>query len=106
MLRWLRFSEIMNYYNVVTCPPLSLDNGQVAYNTPTLNGGYPVDTEASISCNQYHQREGPNSVICQNSGNWSPQMPTCNASKENNISNIKTICFIFLTNLTYLDRII
>ena len=73
----------MNYYNVVICPSLSLENGEAAYNTPALNGGYPFNTQASISCNQYFQREGHSSVTCQNSGNWSEETPTCNASNGN-----------------------
>ena len=67
----------------VTCPSLNFENGELNYNTSLLNGGYPVSTMASFSCNQYFNREEPSSVTCQNSGNWSEDSPTCNASNKN-----------------------
>ena len=66
----------------MTCPSLNLENGWIRYTSSLLNGGYPVYTEAFIYCNWLHNREGASSVICQNSGNWNPQAPTCNESNE------------------------
>ena len=62
---------------------LSLENGEITYNTSSLNGDYPLYTVASFSCDEFYSREGSSSAICQNSGNWNPQAPTCNASNGN-----------------------
>ena len=77
--------EFSIFLFAVTCPPLILEYGEVAYNTPLWNDelylttGYSVDTTASFSCNEFHHRYGSSSVICQSSGSWSGHTPICNA---------------------------
>ena len=68
----------------ISCPFLSFENGEIQYSTSSLNEGYPLNTVVTFSCDQHYNREGPSSVICQISGNWSQETPTCNASNENN----------------------
>ena len=75
---------ISSLFYQVMCGSLGLDFGDVEYNTSPSNGTYPVDTEASVSCNQYFRREGPSPVICNISGDWSPVIPICNASNKIN----------------------
>ena len=41
-----------------------------------MNGGYPVNTVASFSCNSGYQN-GANSATCEASGNWNEEIPTC-----------------------------
>ena len=73
------------YFVVVICSALSLSNGGISYNQSEVNGEYSVDTKATFSCNSGYKRAGSGSSTCQTSGNWSPQIPTCNQSKEFNI---------------------
>ena len=54
-----------------------MDNGQVSYNRSPVNGRYPVGTEVYFSCNPGYSSTGPSSMICESSGNWSLQAPTC-----------------------------
>ena len=42
-----------------------------------MDGGYVVDTIASFSCNSGYHQNGPDSITCQESGNWNEQTPTC-----------------------------
>ena len=80
--------EFSFFLFAVTCPPLILEYGEVAYNTSLLNDGlylttgYSVDTIASFSCNEFHHRHGSSSVICQSSGSWSGHTPVCNACNK------------------------
>ena len=71
----------------VVCPHLTLENGEVDYNTTRMvyydNDGYSVNTMASFSCLGFHLREGNSSAICQSSGNWSEPTPTCYSSNVN-----------------------
>ena len=71
-------------FNTVTCAALSQPaNGQVAYSNATVDGGYPVDTVATFSCNSRYSRSGSSSRTCQTSGNWNQETPTCNLSNTN-----------------------
>ena len=74
-----------NFFTVVTCAALSLPNGQINYNKPAANnGGYPVDTTVSFTCNHGYRRTGSASRSCQTSGNWNQQTPSCIQSKRMN----------------------
>ena len=73
---------------VVTCNSLSLQNGNITYNESRVpNEGpldvYPVDTLASFMCDRGYNPVGPESIICQTSGNWDGQVPTCNQGTQN-----------------------
>ena len=79
-------------FYAVTCPPLILENGEVAYNTSLLidevfpthpTSGYSVNTMASLSCDKFYHRQESSSVICENSGNWNELTPICNACYKN-----------------------
>ena len=68
---------------VVICSPLNVPaNGEINYNkAPVADGGYPLDTVASFSCDYGYSRSGSSSRTCETSGNWNHQNPTCNQSK-------------------------
>ena len=75
------------YLLVVTCPALNLPNGLVEYNSSVVNGPHPVDTEASLICNQGYYlgyyKDGVNNVTtCEASGNWKQPLPMCYDSNE------------------------
>ena len=57
-------------------------NGGVRYNRSPVNGRYPVDTVAYLSCNYGYSRSGSSSRTCQTSGTWNLDTPTCNQSNE------------------------
>ena len=61
----------------VTCPPVSLENGEVHYDNLPMDGNYGINTRAFISCNDAFKRNGPLFSICQNSGTWEPEIATC-----------------------------
>ena len=69
----------------VTCPSLSLSNGGISYNKSPVNGRYPVETVASLSCHHGYSISGSNSRTCQTSGNWDQQTVTCNQSNQNKL---------------------
>ena len=83
----------------VTCASLSLENGEIEYNASLLNGRYPVYTMASFSCNQFYNRTGSSSTICQIYGNWSQQTPTCSASNEQIIQDFYFLYFAYNFNI-------
>ena len=89
------YTNIYNKYEMFflgTCSPLGLSNGQVNYNTSAVNGGYPVDTRASFTCNSGYTRSGSSSRICQNLGGWNQQSPTCN--KGSHFTLVKPITVV------------
>ena len=55
---------------VVLCSALSLPNGFVSYDHVPMNGKYPVETEATLGCNQGYNLMGANSRICLPSGQF------------------------------------
>ena len=70
------------FCSLVTCPVLHLSNGGISYNkSPLNNGGYPIGTVASFSCNYGYSQTQSNSRTCQTSGMWNQQTPTCNQCK-------------------------
>ena len=71
-------------FHPVSCRFLRLQNGEVSYNNvSSLDESFPVNTTASFSCNSHYRRDGPSSVTCQTSGNWTEETPTCTASNGN-----------------------
>ena len=84
--------ENSNCFYTEVCPHLSLENGRVEYNKPEFHKfekgepvqGYTVNTMASFLCDTFYQinLNGSSPVICQNTGNWSGQLPTCDSSNE------------------------
>ena len=46
-----------------------------------VNGRYPVDTEATFTCNNDYTRNGCEQTSCETSGNWGHSTPTCDKSK-------------------------
>ena len=73
-------NKFFKYFVVVTCSALMLSNGGVSYNTNVTNGGYTVDTVATISCNRGYSLSEFSSRTCQTSGRWNQQIPSCNQS--------------------------
>ena len=66
-----------------TCSVLeSPSNGGISYNKEKVGGRYPVNTEASFSCNSGYNRNGHSSRTCQSDGNWDQQTPSCNQGNE------------------------
>ena len=62
---------------VVSCPSLTLKNGEVEYLTSPENEQHVVDTVASFTCHNKYHISGSNSITCQNAGNWSQETPRC-----------------------------
>ena len=75
------------YFNLEVCPPVNLKNGATEYHPSSLNGQYPTDTLAFFSCDDAFMRNGPLFSTCQNTGNWVPEIPTC----DEGIYIIKTL---------------
>ena len=42
-----------------------------------MDGEYPTGTIASFTCDDDYMRVGSNLSTCQQLGNWSPEIPTC-----------------------------
>ena len=72
----------MTYFALVVCEALSLDNGFVNYNKPSVNGGYSIAAEAYIMCNPGYVSSGPQSIVCQPSGAWSSQIACTSISMQ------------------------
>ena len=71
---------IIQCFSIATCPPLSLENGEVEYDIDPVDGEYPTDTLAFFTCNTCNGdfiRLGSLYVRCQDSGTWNLDMPTC-----------------------------
>ena len=66
----------------MTCPTLSLANGEITYNASLANTGYPVDTCASFMCNLGYTLSGFSSSSCQTSGNWNQASTICEESNK------------------------
>ena len=66
----------------VLCGFLTLNNGQVSYNSQEVNGKYPVGTVATYTCNYGYRLAGSRSRICQKSGLWNKNHSTCRQSKH------------------------
>ena len=82
----------MKFFVVVLCPPISVVNGQVKYKKSSVNyylfkakGSLPLDTVATMWCNYAFYRSGPSTSICQTSGKWNQQPPTCHHCNKNNV---------------------
>ena len=71
-----------NIFPVVTCPPVSLENGEVHYDNSSLDGNYRINTKAFISCDDAFKRSGSLFSMCQNSGTWEPEIATCEEGIE------------------------
>ena len=70
-------------FAVVTCASVSLNNGGVSYNKPSVNNGnYPFNTQASFTCNSGYRLEGSSSSTCQGQGSWNKGVPTCIKSND------------------------
>ena len=69
--------QIYNHIFVATCPALSLENGEVEYHPESVNGEYQTGTFAVFRCNDEYMRTGSLVSICQDSGTWEPDIPTC-----------------------------
>ena len=65
------------YCVVVTCPDLSLANGQITYDPLSSSNQYPVDSVASFTCDYGYRLLGSDSTTCHSSGTWSEPTPTC-----------------------------
>ena len=76
----------MSIVSAVFCQALSRpSNGAVEYSIGLhnlQNGGYTVDTVATVNCNSGYRIQGSSSRTCQPSGGWSGQMSTCNIGKK------------------------
>ena len=77
------------FFTLVACTLLRLDNGEVNYEGSIVSfhfiDKYSVDTMASFSCDDGYSLTGPSSSICQDSGTWDPEIPTCGNEMNQNI---------------------
>ena len=86
-----------NNFPAVTCSAITLENGEVTYTTTQVSAEYPLDTVATFSCSSQSKLSGSSSSTCQafeNTGNWNPQIPTCNLSNTNN--TVSRNCLLIL----------
>ena len=44
---------------------------------PQESGQYPVGTIATFICNSGYSQHGAQITVCQSSGDWTDQTPTC-----------------------------
>ena len=89
----LSISSVCTHF-VVTCPALTLQNGEVIYqNGDAIGGWYPVDTSARFYCDEEYTQEGNSYSTCQESGHWNQQGPTCTYGNKLYI-NLLIFCFI------------
>ena len=75
----------LSFYLLVTCSAIMLENVEITYTVSEENGRYPLNTVANFSCSSQSIISGSMSTTCQafrNSGNWNPQIPTCNLSNK------------------------
>ena len=81
----------MQLLSLVTCETLTLENGNVTYNTSLVDNGYLATTTASFSCHVGYTVSGPLSRMCQESGDWTGTNPRCVQGDEiNNFNYIQT----------------
>ena len=57
-----------------------MSNGNIGYSMTAVNGRYPVDTEATFTCNDGYTRNGCDKTSCETSGSWGHSTPTCDTS--------------------------
>ena len=90
-----------NIFTLVACSPLKLPNSVVSYDGSIVSYAftdkYSVDTVATFSCNPGYSLSGSSSSICQDSGTWDPQPPTCGNKMNQNILKL----FSLFTILKY-----
>ena len=67
---------------VVSCPNVHVATGQVEYSSVSVNGRFHVNTVAEIQCPADHSLSGSETVTCQDSGQWNPNVPTCNKVQQ------------------------
>ena len=83
------FSNILiKYFSIVTCLALYLENGELSYNESLANGEYAVDTMVYFTCNYGFENSGTSSAVCQTTGTWDQETPTCIQGTEINYNNI------------------
>ena len=58
---------------------LHISKGEVEYSRVPVNGRFHVNTVAEIQCpDADHSLSGSERITCQDSGQWNPNVPTCN----------------------------
>ena len=85
-------------YLIVTCPDLSLPNGQVSFDTELVDDQHPVNTTATFTCDDGYYPVGEDST-CEPSGNWSQPTLSCIGNK-NKIINI----FLLFINISLFNK--
>ena len=91
----------------VRCPALSSPlNGRIAYSKVFLNGGYPLETTATLECDHGYSKVENNNQICQYPRNWldggsegyrSGKTSICEQGDET--INISLIVMIFIISI-------
>ena len=81
-------AKLMKCFIVVLCKYRTISGGEggIKYSKSRVrengNSGFPIGTQASLSCLKGYDLSGPSSITCQNSGLWSLEAQTyCNPSK-------------------------
>ena len=77
------------------CPVLEDPNGNFNYNLSIVDGHFPVDTGASLTCNDPFYRGVIASTTCLESGNWSQPLPMCYESNATNIDLQSLVLYMF-----------
>ena len=65
-----------DHFFLATCLRLArglLPNGEITYDKPMINGGYPVGTRAYFSCNDGYIRDSFGPARCNNADSYDPE---------------------------------
>ena len=79
------YDKVPRNFFVVTCPALTLANGQISYDASPVNGRYPVGATASLTCDYGYFQSGASRRTCLSSGIWDNQeeISMCKQSIKN-----------------------
>ena len=74
----------------------------MGYHKDPVDGEYPNGTVAYFNCNDQYMRIGTLMSTCQESGTWSPEIPTC---EEGIATKISKMLFTFNEQLLNLNQL-
>ncbi|XP_071897968.1 E-selectin isoform X2 [Anas platyrhynchos] len=86
----------------VTCPAPSIANGSVACSDPSANVTW--GNNCTFTCEEGFVLEGPDTLQCESSGNWTKEQPSCEAvtcSALTPIANGSVTCSNPSVNVTW-----
>lgn len=70
------FSSLLSVSLGCARPP-GVQHGDLLNQTEANRGSFPPGTLLTYGCEPGYTADGPTSIICTSSGDWSPQPPSC-----------------------------